>query len=287
MIIRFFICLLLVLQFFSCSREYRILEIIHPDKNDYRMYIVPVKNTSADSIAKEGKPLIEQPLLIDNSNTLKMMKHDWVLNESTVPKAKAIGYKIILYHHKNPIMTTWLDENFSILIWQDRLLRFDKSLIFNYQDAFKYLPDYSVQVDDVTSARRLHTALDSAGTLIISNGRPDYWQKFDGNYRIRRPKNNLKPIPQIGQLREKIKNDFPEQDFYLIGYEFDEDTDSMTVSIASDSVFIDRLPQSYHVTGSFTPFHNIGFRCIGLEKSVIEQIAATNKISDFRIKSSG
>lgn len=271
--------LLISLVIVGCSREHRILEVIDSQKDTYKLYILPLNKSAVDSSFYEDHFSITRPILIDDQKILKLMKKDWVLTESTVPAEKSIRYKLILYDDNKPVLFTWLDEKYKILIWEDELLTFDDSLLFKYKDSFTYLPEFDLSIKDVESARVFRSSIVDAGGLILNNPKnQSYWEKYDGKYELRRSKNDLKPSRQIGKLREKIKDDFSKNEFYLIGFEFDFESDSMTVEISSDSTFIEFIPESYKAVGSFIKFDSIKFSCVGLEKSEIEKIAEQNKI---------
>lgn len=267
----------------GCTNRYKVLEPIDPAGNNYKLYILPINNITVDSTESEGQVIIDRPILIDDQDAIKLMRKEWVLPPSEVPKEKNVRYKLVIYDGDEAAITAWIDETFKILIWEDELLSFHDSLLFNYKDEFKYLPEFVIGVVDVEDARIFKSLVLSAGGLIIDKTNiQNHWQNFDGMIELRRPRGDLRPGRKVGKLREKIKDDFPNKDFFLLSYEFDPDSVSMCVSIAADSVFIDFIPEFYTVEREFVKYDSIKFSCIGLEEDELISIAEDNDLNLFQ-----
>ncbi|MBD3288186.1 hypothetical protein GF337_05225 [candidate division KSB1 bacterium] len=268
-----------------CSRDqHQILKIIDPHHNNYRLYIIPMDQKDAASNVAAGNSIITKPILIDEPATLGAMRREWVLNERTVPKEKNIRYHLFIMEDTKKVFSAWLDETFNVMVWDKYLLTFHDSLLFKYKDSFTYLPKCEVVVKDIHDARTLRKEIIAAGGIVTNEPRNNrYWKKFDGKYVLRRDRGDLKPSRRIGKLREKIKTDFPYENFMLLDFEFDTDSDSMTVWIAADSSYIQSIPDEYRVSGYFDRLRDIRFTSIGPDSSRIREIARQNNMEQIEV----
>lgn len=278
--------ILLILLLFGCSSEIRYLDIISSKPGDYKLYIIPYSSFGFDSSVPDSLPLIDRPILIDNQETLKQMSADWILNKTSFPPQLKTKYLIFLQNNKDTVLFPWLDETYNYLLYSNKNpLTFKDSLIFKYSSSFIYLEGYDLKLSDVNNARILRNEIINKGGLITpNNSGSTHWIENDGEYQLKRLRGKIKPTIPYYKMRKILDSELLSDDYEISGSHINLYSDSITVTIAADSNFIDYIPENYKVVGEYVKYDSAGFSCIGLTRKEIEMISNKHNIEIEKIE---
>ncbi len=255
-------CLLL---FAACTQKKKhiVFESLDLSSENVKIFLLPLGNKH-DSTRYES---LKNPVVIENREIIREIKKGWVFSEAKPKKGMIVTHKMLIKDGNKDLFAVWFDRDLEILIWNEELLIFEKDKLIKYRDSFRTLTEKRMRFSDISTARDFVNSVRENGG-IVKNIKPKlgYWEKYEGVYSLKRSRGELKPIRNVGKVRAEIKKDFKNKEFYLIDYTFEEDSDSLLITIASNSAYCDYFPKGYRLVKEFEPVTEIVVDCIILEE---------------------